>query len=117
MKIYLDDKRDPPDNSWTLFRNIGDMARAMYIESPTLNIADIEVFSLDHDLGDFIKLADGKILELDGVQAINSIYEWFNYKGVPVPKILIHSANPIGRQNMIHRIEYWQQKLKHDLKT
>lgn len=84
-KIFLDDIRDPPDSSWTVARSY-DAAVAL------LEQGWPEMISFDHDLGedrtgfDFAKY----LVELDldsGTMPVNFQFQ-------------VHSANPIGRQNI-----------------
>jgi hypothetical protein len=44
MKVYLDDQREPPDDSWVL---VGTPADAIDL----LRTGEVEAISLDHDLG------------------------------------------------------------------
>ena len=47
-KIYLDDVRTPVDPSWTVVRNY-----EQFVDTVTyIGLENIDVISLDHDLGD-----------------------------------------------------------------
>jgi hypothetical protein len=48
MKIYLDDLRTPQDTTFTIVRSYDEFINL--IES--INFSDIEMITLDHDLGD-----------------------------------------------------------------
>ena len=86
MKLFLDDIRTPPDNTWAVVRSFDEG-----VEYITKNGVP-DVISFDHDLGleesgyDFAKWLVEQ--HLDGNIDISNI------------KIQIHSANPVGRKNI-----------------
>jgi hypothetical protein len=90
MKIFLDDMRQPPDGTWAVCRTARE---ALHF----LELCDVSVISLDHDLG-------------DGVPTGYDVCKWIECKVhyddsyVP-PEMKIHSANPVGRKNMKAAIE------------
>lgn len=96
MKVFLDDIRNPPDDSWTVVRTARDCFSLLENEQ-------VEVISLDHDLG-------------ENVQTGYDVANWierkvFLHPSYKCPDILIHSANPVGRQNIqrvIESIERWR---------
>jgi len=47
MKIFLDDIRNPPDNSWTLVRNFNEFQKLIL-----QNKGKVNKLSFDHDLGE-----------------------------------------------------------------
>jgi hypothetical protein len=49
MKVFLDDIRDPPDDSWTVVRSYNQMINVLNADFVFSNITEI---SLDHDLGE-----------------------------------------------------------------
>jgi hypothetical protein len=90
FKLWLDDVRQAPEG-WVQFRRAEDMQR--FVE--TVGWSKIEIISLDHDLGeniwsgyDFMKWAE------------QHFYENGQEYGEHCPHFIIHSANPVGRQNM-----------------
>jgi hypothetical protein len=85
MKIFLDDIRNAPDDSWTVVRTAQEALKL-------LKEGNVEVISLDHDLG------SGKLTGYDVVKWIEK--EVFLKKEYKSPAIQIHSANPVGRQNI-----------------
>ena len=89
MKLYLDDIRAAPDDSWVVARTAQDAIKWL----KTLNV---EVISLDHDLG------AGQLTGYDVVKWIEK--EVFTNKFVP-PIILIHSMNNVGRANILAAID------------
>lgn len=87
MKLYLDDIRPAPEG-YTLVTTAFDAVLK-------LSEGGIEEISLDHDLGDSATGYDVLLwIELAVVR--------FGYKP---PRMLIHSANPVGRQRMALAIE------------
>jgi hypothetical protein len=91
MKIWLDDLRDPPDDSWKVARTY-DECRDFIMCFVALDDDDsIECISLDHDLGE----------EKTGYDVVKLIEELVvgDYNYFP-PKMFIHSANPVGRLNI-----------------
>ena len=96
MKVWLDDERKAPEG-WIHFTNVEDL-----IPWVSIHMDEISIMSLDHDLGlevktgyDFMCWLEGKIM-IDGVKKI--------------PKIKIHSANPVGKKKMkqvLDRINNW----------
>lgn len=92
MKIWLDDIRDAPDESWTVVRRaypcILMLANAGWNDDPL-----VDELSLDHDLGDDSD-SGYEVAQWIERQAFEG-----NWNAVPA-KISIHSANPVGRKNM-----------------
>ena len=90
MKIWLDDIREAP-KGWCHCHSVNETIRIMQTEN-------IEELDLDHDLGDYA---------CDGGDAIK-LLDYCVENGI-FPKVKIHTANPVGRQNMIRMIErYWE---------
>jgi Cyclic-phosphate processing Receiver domain len=88
MKLFVDDERLPPDDTWEVARNYPDA-----IEK--LSKHQYDELSLDHDLASFD--ADGK--EQTGYDIAVWLAENHHinrYFHVP-SKIKVHSANPIGK--------------------
>lgn len=89
MKIYLDDIRDAPEG-WI---------RAYWPSEviALLGQGGVTEISLDHDLGDDQRGT--------GYDVICWIEEAVVARGFVPPKIVIHSANPVGRERMLRGIE------------
>jgi hypothetical protein len=84
MKVYLDDIREAPDG-W--FR--------VYWPQQVINLimtGQVEIISLDHDLGDDTKGTGYDVLEW--------LEEAVHEHGIVPPKIIIHTANPVARARM-----------------
>jgi hypothetical protein len=125
VKIYLDDIRTPNDKDWLVVRSFYEFVDL--INKVGLN--NIELISLDHDLGDTAmneyynnvspnyKLDYENIEEKTGYDAakwlVNLFYslnedrinmsrsEKKRDKNFYFPKVLVHSANPIGSANIM----------------
>lgn len=114
-KIYLDDVRTPSPNptthdisEWTIVRNYDE-----FIERITeIGLENIELISLDHDLGDSAMaewhnnvylnytLNYDNITEKTGMDCTKWLVEqWLD--GKPVVPVMVHSANAIGSANMM----------------
>jgi hypothetical protein len=92
-KLWVDDVREPPDDSWVWVKN--------YIDA-ILQIAlqDFEVISLDHDLACYY---DGK--EYTGYAVLLFMVYMKEARGYKFVNVKVHSMNPVGRQKMIETIE------------
>lgn len=86
MKLWVDDIRNSPDDSWIIAR---DYNKAI----DCLDTGFFDVVSLDHDLGD------------ESAKTGYNIVCWIEKKIVTgewttLPTIYVHSANPVGRRNI-----------------
>ena len=88
MKLWIDDFRNPPDDSWVVVRTVKDAIKFMQ------EYGCPEIISFDHDLGendrgiDIVKWMVEKDIEMEG-------------KFIPDNfKFYVHSANPIGKRNI-----------------
>lgn len=87
VKIWVDDIRLPPDDSWVHSKSVNlTKARIQTYEKKGMKI---EIISLDHDAGDYACLGGDYIKILDWLEE--------NNKSFPIH---IHTMNPVGRQNM-----------------
>jgi hypothetical protein len=107
MKLWHDDVRPPPDDSWDLWARTNDAARDF------LASGVVTECSLDHDLGmDEIELPDDVDEALDiladhqrrasetGLDLVN----WMVTMNIVPAKVTIHSWNPSGAANMAARL-------------
>jgi hypothetical protein len=84
MRVYLDDEREAPDG-WIRVRW---PAEAIAL----LVTGNVEIISLDHDLGDDVHGT--------GCDVILWIEEAVASRGFKSPEIRVHSANPAARLRM-----------------
>lgn len=91
MKVYLDDVRQAPEG-WVLVKTPKEM-----IDLISKNKVDI--ISLDHDLGDDKNIGTGYDVLLYIEEALYTNKEDI-FLPFGVPKILLHTANPVARKRM-----------------
>lgn len=123
-RIYLDDMRTPVEPGWIVVRTWDDFVDAV----TEIGLDKIHIISLDHDLGDtamyeyrnnvskHYKLDYDNIDEKTGYDCVKWLIGHF-YNMYPerlempyterkrteilFPKVVVHSANPIGSANMM----------------
>jgi hypothetical protein len=87
MFIWLDDIRPMPDDfthhAHSVNEAINIIEQAEYLDE------DVELISLDHDLGDYACDGGDGICLLDWLVERNTLYP-----------VVFHTANPVGRANM-----------------
>ena len=91
MKVYLDDERNTPEG-WV----------RTFTPQETIEILktkEVVSLSLDHDLGDDVKIGTGYdvLLWLEEQQFMDPTF--------PIPNIVVHSANPAGALRMNQAIK------------
>jgi hypothetical protein len=109
IRLYLDDVRTPKDEDWTVVRNYDEfVSTIMYI-----GLENIELISLDHDLGDtamneyFNNVSPNYTLDYNNIEEKTGLdcAKWLvaesMNKKIPLPQIYVHSANPIGSANIM----------------
>ena len=97
MKLWIDDVRPAPEG-YICRESVDDaIVSILYAEQ---NNIPIDLIDLDHDAGDFAQYGGDYIKLLD----------WFERTGRSYP-IRIHSANPVGIENMrrIIRRNGWKE--------
>ena len=112
-KIYLDDERTPNDENWVIVRNYG----AFIKKINELGLENVDVISLDHDLGDTAIEEYYKNVVTIGILDYENIREKTGYDAAkwlvghymdnfttPFPQIYVHSANPVGATNIVNYI-------------
>jgi hypothetical protein len=114
-RIYLDDVRTPIDKTWIVVRNYDEFVQKIN----TIGLENIELISLDHDLGDsamaewhygVVKnytINYDNITEKTGMDCTKwLVNQWLD--GKPVCKVLVHSANAVGSANMMGYINNYK---------
>ena len=96
MKLWIDDVRPAPEGYIWCFSVEAAKTWIKHIEEGVMRFSTpgVELIDVDHDLGDYA--TDGG----DGVKLL----DWLEETGRNYP-IRIHSANPVGVQNMRRIIE------------
>jgi hypothetical protein len=107
--LYLDDVRIPNDDRWQLVKNYDEFVSHIRLNG----LENYEVISLDHDLGDtamreyFNNVKDNytidynNISEKTGYDCCKWLVNQSIDKGIDLPQVYVHSANPIGAGNMM----------------
>ena len=115
-RIYLDDVRTPvAKNDWIVVRSYDEFVNKVN----EIGLENIELISLDHDLGDSAMkewhknvyhnytLNYDNITEKTGMDCTKWLVEqWMN--GQPVVDVVVHSANAIGSANMMGYINNYR---------
>lgn len=125
IQIYLDDIRTPVNSDWVVVRSYDEFVEKVR----ELGLENIEVISLDHDLGDtamseyFNNVSPNYTLDYSNIEEktgmdcvkwlVNYYYDNYNLAedlisrknkkiiGITFPKVYTHSANPIGSANIM----------------
>ena len=125
QKIYLDDVRTPVNTDWVVVRSYDEFVEKVR----ELGLENIEVISLDHDLGDtamneyFNNVSPNYTLDYSNIEEktgmdcakwlVDYYYDHYNLSedlisrkskkliGITFPKVYTHSANPIGSANIM----------------
>ena len=92
MKVWLDDLRAAPDETWT---PVTTPSAAITL----LKSGEVELISFDHDLG-----FEGDT-ELTGYEVLLWIEEAVALRGLKPPEMFVHSANPPGHERLLRGIE------------
>ena len=114
-KIYLDDVRTPIDKDWIIVRNYDEFISKV----KEIGLENIELISLDHDLGDTAMtewhrnvyhnytLDYNNITEKTGMDCAKWLVDqWL--EGSPVVEVVVHSANAIGSANIMGYINNYR---------
>jgi hypothetical protein len=109
MRLYLDDVRTPKDTDWEVVRSYDEFVAHIRLHG----LENYELMSLDHDLGDTAMseyynnvhpnytLDYSNIKEKTGMDCAKFLVAESMTKGIPLPAIYVHSANPIGSANIM----------------
>lgn len=101
--FFLDDVRNPPEDGtpWILARSVPALQKSIIdrVGTGEMTKADKIVFSLDHDLG------EGEQTGYDFLNIIEHTIVNMGPPGNQKMEFRIHSANPVGRENMERAIK------------
>lgn len=107
--LYLDDVRTAKDDRWQVVVSYDEFVAHIKMNG----LENYETISLDHDLGDTAKdeyynnvhpnytLDYNNITEKTGLDCAKFLVAESMTKGIPLPAIYVHSANPIGSANIM----------------
>lgn len=100
MKLFVDDIRNAPDDTWTVARTV---TSAINFISMFGN--DVTVISLDHDISYPIEFG-GLVRPYPSPESFQAvahyIAEYWSFDGRTKPDVIIHSANPVGARSIHH---------------
>src|SRR3990167_7567333 len=99
MKLFIDDIRNAPDETWHVVRTVTEAIRVIYYY-----VDDLKEISLDHDISHQVGMGDlsrpfpcGETFA--GVAYfIAQVYE--GRDSATIPKIVLHTSNIVGAENM-----------------
>ena len=117
INIYLDDFRVPLSplegiGEWELYKNFNTIIDRL----EKINFADINIISLDHDLGPYAMDHFFKYVSKNNAVLYSEIHKYGEMTGYDValylinrslnnneklPNIKVHSANPVGSSNIM----------------
>jgi hypothetical protein len=96
MKLFVDDIRIPPDQTWIVARSSGEALKMCSALWPT-------ELALDHDLG-----GEDTIMNF-----LKGLYEmWDGERAIPAWSV--HSGNPVGKKNIVAYMESWEKSSRKD---
>lgn len=97
MKIWLDDVRQPPDETWTWVKNAHEFGTTFQYHAPW-----ITEISFDHDIASY----DLHGNEITGYHCFCIVEKFaFNNAWWNIPVMKVHSSNPAGRRKILQGIE------------
>ena len=111
-KLYLDDVRTPNSEGWEIVRSYNDFIA--WIQENGLP----DEVSFDHDLADVhydpqTTKQSFSYHETTGYDAAKWLCDYCWTNGLPIPSWNVHSANPVGRDNIIQILKSFEKRLNH----
>ena len=111
-RLYLDDVRNPSGKNWIIVRTYEEFTTWI-----TENGIPDEI-SFDHDLAEInYNPINGQetftYREKTGYDAAKWLCEYCWTNGIPIPEWNVHSANPVGRDNIIQLVKNFEKKLNY----
>ena len=115
IKVYLDDVRTPVDKDWVVVRSYDEFVDKVN----EIGLDNIDVISLDHDLGDTAMAEWHRSVYQNYTLDYNNIKEKTGYdcakwlvdqwmEGKSVVDVYTHSANAIGSANIMGYINNYR---------
>ncbi len=97
MKLWVDDIRNAPDETWTVARTVGAAIRAIAMFGN-----DMEVISLDHDISHQVTIGTGLERPFPCEETFEPVawFMAFRYSGNLTPKVILHTSNVSGARKM-----------------
>ena len=98
MKLFIDDIRNPPDESWSICRSVSASIRAL-----DMFWEQVSEVNLDHDISHQVVMG-GMSRPYPCVETFEAVARYMAWiktaKPEWNPKIQIHTSNYVGAQNM-----------------
>ena len=91
MKLFIDDERDVPGVLWNLAKTSAEAIELLEDQRAAGAAPDYNRVSFDHDLG--------------GDDTTMPVVEWMIETGYWPATVIIHTANPVGRENIFRAID------------
>lgn len=125
MKIWLDDIRLPPSRGWLWLRDIDDLKQFR----DEIGFEYIREISFDHDLGQQLVVVSGFGREIQmaatktkatGYDCAKLLIEYHMEMeerwsgGFTFPKWSVHSANPVGAENITKLLENYEKHITNE---
>jgi hypothetical protein len=95
INIFLDDIRIPLSDDWLIVKNYNKFVEIF--NTPGFTLDDVGMISLDHDLGETVN-------EKTGYDVAKWLVQLSLISQKNLPFIQVHSANPVGANNIIKYI-------------
>lgn len=95
MKLFVDDIRNAPDESWTVARTVNSAIRALAMFSPT-------EISLDHDISHQVAVGDLS-RPYPCAETFQAVAHYIVMKHNALdwnPKVIIHTSSPVGAKEL-----------------
>lgn len=97
LKLFVDDWRNPPDDTWTLIRTISGAVNILVNQ-------DVELLSLDHDIAHELAGQEDAIIKkymaCEEKYAVVATVVTLLPKERRPKKVILHTASPVGAANM-----------------
>ena len=118
--MYLDDVRTPIENDWVVCRDYDEFVNKV----SEIGLENIYMISLDHDLGETAIREYFKNVKTNYILDYDNIHEKTGYdctkwlvsesmdKNIPLPLIMVHSANPIGSSNIMGYVNNYLKNMR-----
>lgn len=101
MKLWIDDIRNAPDDTWIVARTVGAAVRAIARFG-----SDLKEISLDHDISHQVTIgALGRPYPCEETFQTVAYYMAAVYDSKFYPKVTIHTSNPVGAVEMKNILE------------
>lgn len=120
VRVYLDDVRTPIENDWVVCRDYDEFVNKV----SEICLENIYMISLDHDLGETAIREYFKNVKTNYILDYDNIHEKTGYdctkwlvsesmdKNIPLPLIMVHSANPIGSSNIMGYVNNYLKNMR-----